>query len=306
MTISKHTDTFFNQPVKEFESPKDWEGPGPAYRVRITYDDKQTDLHTRLDQLLAQSGIEQLRALVIGSWIGDDSQFASTEIVKYLVDHRDKLPGLKAIFLGDITYEENDISWIEQSDVSPLLVAYPKLEALRIRGGNSLKFSALRHESLQQLIVEAGGLHRSVIREICQCEFPNLQHLELWLGIENYGWDGGVEDLQPILAGSRFPKLNYLGIRNSDIVDDIVPVVVNSPILAQLQVLDLSNGALTDIGARSLLNIPGNIPMRELNLTHHYMTPAMVERLRSHFECPVVADDGKDPNDEWRSVLVSE
>ncbi|MGH2549308.1 MAG: STM4015 family protein, partial [Thermomicrobiales bacterium] len=85
-----------------------------------------------------------------------------------------------------------------------MLEAYPMLEVLRVRGGNSLKFSQIRHESLLQLTVEAGGLGRSVIREICRCEFPNLQHLELWLGVGNYGWDGGVEDLQPILAGTRF------------------------------------------------------------------------------------------------------
>ena len=220
--------------------------------------------------------------------------------------HRDKLSGLRAIFLGDIIYEENEISWIEQSDVSPLLQAYPKLEVLRIRGGNSLKFSTVRHDELKQLIVETGGLHRSVVREICQCGFPNLQHLELWLGVENYGWDGGVEDLQPILAGKHFPKLTYLGLRNSEIVDDIAPVVVNSPILGQLEVLDLSNGTLTDVGAQALLNMPGSIPLKELNLSHHYMTESMVEQLQSRLKCDVIADEGEDPNTEWRGVVVSE
>jgi hypothetical protein len=263
-------------------------------------------LHERLDELLAQKGAEQLQALIIGAWNGEDSSYSSDDIIKEVVKHRDKLSALKAIFLGDITYEENEISWIQQSDVSPLLVAYPKLEVLRVRGGSSLAFSKVRHESLQQLIVEAGGLSRSVIREICRCEFPNLQHLELWLGVENYGWDGGVEDLQPILAGKHFPKLTYLGLRNSEIVDEIAPVVVNAPILAQLQTLDLSNGTLTDVGAQALLNLPSGIPLQELNLSHHYMSADMMDRLQKQLKCKVIAEDGQDPNEEWRSVVVSE
>jgi hypothetical protein len=306
MTISKHAEIFYKQTVKEFESADDWEGPGPAYRLGITYDNEPTDLHARLGELVAQKGVDQLQALVIGAWNGDDSSYSSAEIVKELVKRRNKLAGLKALFLGDIIYEENEISWIEQSDVSPLLDAYPKLELLRVRGGNSLKFSAAKHESLQQLIVEAGGLHRSVIREICRCELPNLRHLELWLGVENYGWDGDVEDLQPILAGKHFPKLNYLGLRNSEIVDEIAPVVVNAPILTQLDVLDLSNGTLTDVGAQALLNLPANLPLKELNLSHHYMTEPMVDRLQKQLKYRVIADDGQDPNEEWRSVVVSE
>lgn len=306
MTISQHAEEFYQQPVRVYESPDDWAGPGNAYRLGITWDDSQRDLHARLDQFVAQKDVDQLQALIIGAWIGDDSSYSSAEIVKDLIKHRAKLAGLKAIFLGDIIYEENEISWIEQSDVSPLLQAYPKLEVFRVRGGNSLRFSPLRHESLQQLIVEAGGLRRSVIREICRCEFPNLQHLELWLGVENYGWDGGVEDLQPILAGTHFPRLAYLGLRNSEIVDEIAPVVVNAPILKQLKVLDLSNGTLTDVGAQSLLNLPSNLPLQELNLSHHYMTEAMVDRLRRQLKCTVCADDGQDPNSEWRAVVVSE
>jgi hypothetical protein len=57
------------------------------------------------------------------------------------------LTNLRAIFLGDITYEENEISWIEQSDVSPLLRAYPALEVSRVRGGNSLEFSKIKNRS---------------------------------------------------------------------------------------------------------------------------------------------------------------
>ncbi|MFO0810611.1 MAG: STM4015 family protein [Gemmataceae bacterium] len=306
MTLSEHADVFFNRPVKLFNDPADWEGPDKAYRVATTWEDEAGAMGKRLDQLIAQPRADELAAIVIGAWTGDDSSVSSESIVGWLAGQKDRLPGLRAIFFGDITYEENEISWIEQSDMAPLLAAYPRLEVLRVRGGNSLRFSKLRHDALQELIVETGGLRRSTVREICRCEFPNLSHLELWLGVENYGWDGGVEDLQPILAGKAFPHLKYLGLRNSDIVDDIAPVIVNAPILRQLEVLDLSNGTMTDAGGRALLNLPTDLPLHELNLSHHYMTNDMVVQLLKTLPFPVIVDDGQDPDDEWRSVVVSE
>jgi hypothetical protein len=306
MTLSQHAEVFFDKKVKPFEAAEDWEGPDVAYRLSVSYDDGQKAMMERLEELLSQDGIDQLPALVIGAWAADDSSFSSQAIIKALVKNKSRLASLKALFLGDIIYEENEISWIEQSDVTPLLQAFPGLEALRVRGGNSLKFSKIRHEGLKQLIIETGGLRRSVIREICRCEFPNLEHLELWLGVENYGWDGGVEDLQPILADKLFPKLTYLGLRNSDIVDEIAPVVVNAPILNRLTTLDLSNGTLSDVGGQALLNLPAKTPLQLLNVSHHYMTKEMVKRLVKKLPCKVVAEDGQDPDEEWRSVVVSE
>ncbi len=304
--LTSHAEEFFNRPVKLFEAPADWEGPDKAYRVAITWDDSKVRFNDRLEQLIAQPGADKLTAIVIGAWAGDDSSTGSESIAQMLVEQKSRLPALRAIFLGDIVGEENEISWIEQSDMAPLLAAYPRLEVFRVRGGNSLSFSRLRHDSLRELIVETGGMHRSIIREICRCQFPNLQHLELWLGVGNYGWDGGVEDLQPILSGKLFPKLKYLGLRNSEINDDIAAVVVNAPVLGQLEVLDLSNGTMTDVGGRALLNLPTGLPMRDLILSHHYMTAEMVKQLKKKLKYRVIADDGQDPNEEWRSVVVSE
>jgi hypothetical protein len=307
MTISEHAEVFHGRKVKEFEGEDDWEGPGFAYRVGMGWDDPAGQMEVRLDELIACEGAKELEALVIGPWhSSDDFQASSEFVIKLLVDRRKKLPALKALFLGDITYEENEISWIQQSNVSPLLDAFPKLEVFRVRGGTQLEFAPVQHKSLTHLIVETGGLPRSVIREICQCKFPKLQHLELWLGVENYGFDGGVEDLQPLLTGKLFAKLSYLGLRNSDIVDEIAAVVVNAPILQRIRVLDLSNGTLSDTGAQALLNLSPDPPLEELNLSHHYMTEKMVKQLRKTLKYRVITDEGRDPNEEWRSVVVSE
>ncbi len=306
MTISEHAEVFYDRKVKTFEGTDDWEGPDLAYRIGSDWDDEPGTVGARLDELVACAGAKELEALVIGPWQGDDSGASSESVINLLVAQSKKLPALKALFLGDITYEENEISWIQQSNVSPLLEAFPELEVFRVRGGTGLAFTPVQHKALTHLIVETGGLPRSVIREICQCKFPNLQHLELWLGVEEYGFDGGVEDLQPLLTGKLFPKLTYLGLRNSGIVDDIAPVVVNAPILQRMRILDLSYGTLSDAGAQALLNLPPDLPLEELNLTHHYMTEKVVKQLQKTLKCRVIADDGQDPNEEWRSVVVSE
>ncbi len=116
------------------------------------------------------------------------------------------LPNLKALYFGEMTYEECEISWINQSGVSPLLRAFPLLEIFRVRGGTELSFSQVSHGNLRHLAIETGGLPSSVLREVFLCDFPNLEHLELLLGEEGYGFDGSAEDLQPLAGGKGFSK----------------------------------------------------------------------------------------------------
>jgi hypothetical protein len=76
------------------------------------------------------------------------------DIVDSLAAARHRLPGLKALFFGDITSGENKISWIGQGDVGPVLAAYPGLEYFGVRGGNGL--GKLDHPNSKTLVVETG------------------------------------------------------------------------------------------------------------------------------------------------------
>ncbi len=181
-----------------------------------------------------------------------------------LVKNKHRLPELVALFVGDIGQEENEISWIEQPDLSPLLAAFPKLELLRVKGAQGLSFDKPGHKTLRALGIESGGLGADVLRQLCRAKFPSLEHLELWLGIENYGGDCQVNDLQPILKGKLFPRLKYLGLRNSEIADEIAGVIVNAPVVRQIETLDLSLGTLTDEGAVALLDLPQNANLKRM------------------------------------------
>src|SRR5262249_48609844 len=117
--------------------------------------------------------------------------------------------------------------------------------------------------------------------EVLSARLPNLEHLELWLGEENYGWDGAFVDLLPLLGGSQFDRLRYLGLRDSEITDDIAVAVANSPIIQRIRVLDLSLGTLSDAGAEALLNSPYLPNLEKLDVHTCYLSEQMVSRLNN-------------------------
>ena len=220
-----------------------------------------------------------MEALVFGMW-SDAYENSSSGLVSALVNAKDKLTNLKAVFIGDIPYDECEISWIVQSDISPILQAYPRLEVLQVRGGEGLTFSPpVRHDQLQALIIETGGLSRTTVAQICNLNLPALEHLELWFGSEDYGGDCWVENLSPILFEQRFPNLTYLGLRNSQFTDEIADAVVRSPLIQSISVLDLSMGTLSDEGAEMLIKCAAVPQLDILNVSENFLSYRTIQRL---------------------------
>ncbi|MDB6151904.1 MAG: hypothetical protein JWL90_357 [Chthoniobacteraceae bacterium] len=302
--IGQNAGTFIGKRVAEYDPEKPAK-TDVAYRFRSDWDTNLVIPH--LEHFLASAAAPDATAMVIGAWHGDDTEVSPEAVIKVLVKGRERLSNLAAIYVGDITSEENEMSWINQCDLSPLLAAFPKLQLLRSRGGQGLALSSPRHENLRALAMETGGMDVSVIRSVCTSSFPNLEYLELWLGTEEYGANSTVADLQPILSGRLFPKLKYLGLRNSQHADDLAAVLVNSPLIERLETLDLSLGVLTDEGARSLLKLPPSPTLRKLNLHFNYIGADLIRQLKS---LPLTVDASKpssmEEDDEWRFVAVGE
>ncbi|MCI0647076.1 MAG: STM4015 family protein, partial [Chloroflexi bacterium] len=226
-----------------------------------------------------------------------------------LVAARERLPRLAALFLGDIIMEESEISWIEQTDVSPLFEAYPALEHFTVRGGNRLSLGSLRHGRLKSLVIESGGLDVGVVRQVLAAELPALEHLELWLGSEHYGATTTVEDLAPLFAGHLLPKLRYLGLRDSEFTDAIAGAIAPAPILERIRVLDLSLGTLGDEGAAALLASPAVARLELLDIHHHFCSKGMVARLEKAGIRLNAGDRQKEEvygGERWRYMAVSE
>ncbi len=249
------------------------------YRIRVEYDGAES-WDDRFAAFLQDPAVSELSGLVVGMWSREvmEGQEAM-EVVEALVAAREKLPNLKTLFMGDIISEENEVSWIEQTDVSPLFNAYPRLEYLGVRGGNNLRLGSIQHDHLRTLVIEAGGLPREVVHDIQRSDLPALESLELWLGTPDYGGSTTIEDFAPLLRKPLFPRLRYLGLRNSAIANEIASVFAYAPIVERIETLDLSLGTLTDVGADALLHSPAILKLKKLDLHYHYCSEEMVKKL---------------------------
>ncbi|WP_316525917.1 STM4015 family protein [Kitasatospora brasiliensis] len=311
MTIARHIERFHDLPVHEFV-PDDTR-PRPAadavaWRLALAYRSEQ-DFAQLWQSFLRDVDPADVRALVIGPWWDWDKGYDSVRpVIEVLTAEARRLPALEALFLAEVTFDECEVSWLVMDDVTPLLAAFPTLTSLTVRGGTGLGLDPVRHDALTTLRIESGGLPAAVVRAVAGSELPALEHLDLWLGVDEYGGDATIDDLAPFLDGSRLPKLRHLGLANSEFQDEIAAALAHAPVVARLESLDLSMGVLSDEGATALLEGQPLTHLRSLDLHHHYLTEEMQQRLGDAL--PGVAldlseaegDDMDDEDDRYVSV----
>lgn len=302
--VFSNLDNFAGRPIADYAPDQDFDFATHVPRLRVEYDSDTTAVDL-LTSLLASGQADQLTSLAIGAWSGELYDTPPDAIVEALVAAADQLTSLRALFIGDIAYEETEVSWIHQSDLSAIWQAFPRLEILGIRGSNGLTLGKIKHNHLRELILENGGLPKHVLAEITQSSLPALERLEIYLGTNYYGWDGTIDDVKPLLSGSLFPKLKYLGLRDSDMADDVAKAVADSPLVARIESLDLSLGTMGDEGGEALLASPIIKRLKWLDLHHHYMSPEVSERFQT-LGPEVDVSDVKEGDDEDRYTAVGE
>lgn len=308
MTISDSTTTFHDKKVVQYD-PEIAVDPSPSvvYRLSLEYDDERA-MPDLIAGFLEKADKTTLEALIIGMW-GDPYEAGADAVIAALVSHAPQLPKLRALFIGDMTYEECEISWIVQSSYKPLLDAFPELEELRIRGGNALTVEPFTHQNLRRFTIESGGLDEKIARSLAESHMPKLEHLELWLGTDEYGFSGDAALYRQVLAQLATPTLRYLGLRDAQIADELAGWLGDEPLLATVDTLDLSLGTIGDVGAEALLRGTqlGNLTC--LDLSHHYISAANQERL-SALPFKVVLDDPQEDDEDdgevYRYVAVGE
>lgn len=299
---AQHLHEFGGLPVADFQHTTD-EGSWPAadtvaWRVSVDPYDDDRPWEEEFADFLDKVDPSGVRALIIGQW-GEAYEENSSVPIDLVIAAADRLTSLEAVFVGDLEGEQAEITWIQQSDVTALLTAFPALAELGVRGGSDLVFPPTKHERLRALTIQAGGLPSEVVRGVLDSELPALERLDLWLGVSAYEGDTNVAGLAPLLSGTRFPRLNHLGVRNSEIQNEIASAVASAPVVAQLRVLDLSNGALGDEGAAALLEGQPLTHLELLDLHHHFLTDAMAERVRSALEPHGVRVDLSEKCEPW-------
>ncbi|BCY07526.1 STM4015 family protein [Actinoplanes sp. L3-i22] len=307
MTFHHNDETFAGLPVTQFPA----EGVTGPVAWRVDFQDEDVNDQEVLSEgfravfetFVAEHGATA-EALVIGSW--GYAAFAPAPL-QQLQESAARLPRLRALFLGDITFDECEVSWMKVGDVSPLITAFPRLETLQVRGGEDFRFSPVASGSLRRLVVQSGGLPAAFSTAVLASKFPNLTDLELWLGTPDYNGDTRLADLRGVLDGTLFPQLRRLGLRNAEIADELAAAVAQAPVVARLESLDLSMGVLSDRGATALLAGQPLTHLRELNLKHHYMSEETAAAVVAAL--PETAVDVSEPqgaDDDDRYVAVSE
>jgi Leucine Rich repeat len=307
MTVNDTLDHYFGKPVVEFRMGDTIADPASVrttvYRLAQDYDSTESQREL-LDAFLGQVETSAIDALIIGAW-SEAHDESPQGYLDGLIERREELAALRALFIGDMSCEECEISWITQGDYKPLLTAFPELSSLRIRGSTDLKLTSVGHDHLEELAIECGGLPSKIANAIADSRLPALRRLELWLGSDDYGFDGDVKTYSRLLDRIDASRLEYLGLRDSQISDALAGHLAAQPWLGKLKMLDLSMGTIGDVGAQALCASPHLAGLGTLDLSHHYIGADWQAKLRA-LPCKVVLDDPQEEDDGERYVAVAE
>ncbi len=244
------------------------------------YDDGSAE--GMIQEIMETTQFPNLDELVIGDW-GDSWEDGCQPIIDDIVTNADKFSHIQKLFIGNMDYESCEVSWIIQGDYSKIWAAMPQLKELTIKGSMDLVLGDnICHEELEALTIICGGLPKYVIESIQKAKFPKLKKLVLFIGIEDYGFDGDADTIKELLEKANFPELTYLGITDSEIQDELTEVVLNSKFMGQISTLDLSNGTISDKGGALILEKISDYPnIEKLDLHHNYFSDEMVKKLEA-------------------------
>ena len=256
------------------------EGKGPSVMV---------------EEILADPEFAGVTDLTIGSW-GSAYEDDCQPIIDGIVENAERFSHIEKLFIGDMDFEECEVSWIMQGNYGKLWAALPDLKALTIKGSTELGLGEIIHENLEALTIICGGLPTEIIEEIERARLPKLKKLLLYIGSDNYGFDGNADTIRRFLENADFPELEYLGIVDSEIQDELTEAVLESKFMGQIHTLDLSCGTLSDKGGKLLLEkLPQYGNIKKLDVHYHFMTEKMEKQLRE-LSLEVDASDRNKPS----------
>jgi hypothetical protein len=301
--------------IVDYDPGDELQSTDAAYRIATDFDGSNGTFAELFEQFLADPRVSEVKALSVGFW---GSEYADVEycgdLPQLLINAASgPLSQLEALFVGDISYEENEVSWIEQFELGGVVNAFKKLKHFKARGGMGLRLSELSSASLETLILETGGMDGATVRDVCAATLPELRKVELWTGNSEYGANVTMEDVMPLLVGTAypemrypFPKLKHLGIVNSELADQIAEALRGAKALDVIESLDLSKGLLSNEGAKALVENERIAQLKRLDISTSYVgDEELIERLQAS-GIEVIADGQKDIEEDYWYVELGE
>ncbi|MEH1940443.1 MAG: hypothetical protein V7L01_09535 [Nostoc sp.] len=165
----------------------------------------------------------------------------------------------------------------------------PERKILQVRNSQNnsiIPIKPLKHENLKTLIVDADGISDSNIAKICNLNLPSLEYFELWLSRSDLS-NINIDSLAPMLSGESFPNLVYLAVRQCGNMSEVAQAIVNSPIMGNLKVLELTDGNIGN--GNALLKSPIINRLHTLNISRNRLPKNIIEQF-SELKCRVIAD----------------
>lgn len=273
------------------------------------YEDGTKGAHTLIDDLFADPDFSGLTELSIGNW-GDCWEESCQPIIDGIISHAKEFSHIRSLFIGDMDFEECEVSWIIQGNYGGLWAALPELTELTIKGSTDLELGAVSHEKLESLTIICGGLPNSVIESVKNARLPGLKKLILYIGSDSYGFEGDCETIRSLLDTMDFPNLEYLGIVDSEMQDEMTETVLGCRYMDQIHTLDLSCGTLSDKGGALLLEaLPAHPNIQKLDAHYHYLSTGMMQRLAALPIETELSEQNKPDNyrgEVWMNAMLTE
>ncbi len=278
-------------------------------------DDELRSYGRALQRLLRHPAGRLIRELELGLPPGDDEDWGYDSIIPALTGCG-VLPLLRAIDMTPTAEFMDQDSWRTIGDLRKLWAVVPQLRDLRLRGSagdndTPTRLGAIVAPHLEKFIHISSGLDKSVPIDLGKATLPELRHLELYLGQEDYGHNGSIKSFAGIFEGKGLPRLEYLGIVNSEYEKELIDALAKAPIVKRLKTLDLSKGILFREGAQALLqNATAFRHLELLDVSDNYLSEEHCKAIKKAIPCAHVGDqkevDDPDEDEPYRYVTVGE
>ena len=194
---------------------------------------------------------------------------------------------------------------------------FPNLVSLTLHSGaqswrgtkETFGVAGLDLPKLTDLTIETCAMSGKRMKAVAAANLPALEKLVLWFGARDRDANAKVADVAPVFDRVRFPRLKHLGLRNTELVTDLVRLLPAAKIAKQLETLDLSMGTMSDEDAAELAESAAQFTsLKTLNVDDNFVSASGARQLKAAFKG--VAVSAKDPKETYdedeRYVSVSE
>jgi uncharacterized protein (TIGR02996 family) len=225
------------------------------------------------------------------------------------------LPLLHTVDMSKRSEHMDQDSWRRIGDLRPLWKAAPRLRTLSMLGANGsdggkpIVLGAIDAPHLERFVFLSGGLDKSVSLDLGKATLPNLRHLELLFGRDHYGNNHDIKSLAGILSGTGLPKLEYLGLKNSEWEADLIEAIAKSAILPRLKTLDLSMGIFYRDATAALVKHAAKFThLHALELGENYLLPEHCRQIKKAIACASTSDQREleDEDESYRFTSMGE